>query len=444
MNVVFDTNGNDKQKEVARHWINPEVTDIVYGGSKGSGKSYLGCSLIFGDAFIYPGTYYFIARKELNDLRKYTIPSIYEVFGHWGINDKYYKYNGQDSYFTLHNGSRVYLIDAKTLPSDPLFQRFGSMQMTRGWIEEAGEFEEAAKNGLAVSLGRWKNDVYSLSPKLLQTCNPSKNYLYYEYYRKDKDGLIEPYKKFIQALPTDNKKLPEGYIDNLHNILSAGEKQRLLFGNWEYDDDPATLIDYDKILDCFTNDFVDRGDYYITIDVARFGSDRSVIGVWSGWRVNLYAYNQLSVTELAGKVKELQNKYNIPNSRTIADEDGVGGGVVDILKCKGFVNNSRPLDNPITKLPENYNNLKSQCYYKLAERINQSGLYIDCKDIEIKKLIIQELEQVKQYNMDKDGKKQVLPKDKVKENIGRSPDFSDTLMMREWFELAPKYTWIAK
>jgi phage terminase large subunit len=44
--------------------------------------------------------------------------------------------------------------------------------------------------------------------------------------------------------------------------------------------------------------------------------------------------------------------------------------------------------------------------------------------------------------MDKDGKRQVLPKDKVKEIIGRSPDFADTLMMREYFELAPQIKWI--
>ena len=64
-------------------------------------------------------------------------------------------------------------------------------------------------------------------------------------------------------------------------------------------------------------------------------------------------------------------------------------------------------------------------------------MFIDCDDVGIKAQIIQELEQVKQYNMDKDGKRQVLPKDKVKEIIGRSPDFADTLMMREWFELKP-------
>ena len=52
--LIFDTQGNEKQKDVCRLWIDNNVTDILYGGSKGSGKSYLGCSLIFGDALTYP------------------------------------------------------------------------------------------------------------------------------------------------------------------------------------------------------------------------------------------------------------------------------------------------------------------------------------------------------------------------------------------------------
>ena len=36
---------------------------------------------------------------------------------------------------------------------------------------------------------------------------------------------------------------------------------------------------------------------------------------------------------------------------------------------------------------------------------------------------------------DKDGKLAVMPKDKVKDKLGRSPDISDMLMMRMHFEL---------
>lgn len=441
MNIVFDTSGNDKQKEVCRLWNNPIVGDIVYGGSKGSGKSYLGCSLIFGDALMYPETHYFIARKKLNDLRKYTIPSIHEVFGHWGITSSYYSFNGQDNYFSMHNGSRVYLLDAKYLPSDPMYYRFGSMQMTRGWIEEAGEFEEAAKNNLNASIGRWKNDVYNLAPKLLQSCNPAKNYLYRDYYMPHKKGTLADWRRFVQALPQDNKKLPVGYIDNLKRILNANEQERLLHGNWEYDDDPAALIEYKKILDIFHNNFVVSGERYITADIARYGRDKTVIGVWDGWRlIKIVTIDKNKVTEAANAIRDLSTQYFVPNSNIIVDEDGVGGGVVDILECGGFVNNSRALINPETNEEENYMNLKSQCYFKLASIINQSLIFVQCDDPAIKDLIIQELEQVKQYNMDKDGRKQVVPKDKVKELLGRSPDFSDMLMMRAWFEYGSRWT----
>jgi len=88
--VQLKTNGNDKQKLACKAWIDPKISDIVYGGSKGSGKSYIGVSLIFGDALMYPGTNYFIARKKLNDLRKYTIPSIHEALKNLGINEAYY------------------------------------------------------------------------------------------------------------------------------------------------------------------------------------------------------------------------------------------------------------------------------------------------------------------------------------------------------------------
>lgn len=455
MDLHFDTFGNEKQKQVCRFWNDNVTSDIVYGGSKGSGKSYLGVSLIFGDAFMYPDTAYFIARKSLTNIRKFTIPSIYEVFGHWGVDERYYKYNGQDNYFELYNKSKVYLLDAKYQPGDPLYYRFGSMQMTRGWIEEAGEFEESAKNNLSASIGRWNNmtNKWNLHPKLLQTCNPSKNYLYRDYYKKNQTGELEGWKKFIQALPADNKKLPPEYLINLERSLSENEKQRLLHGSWEYDDDPAALIDYDSILAIFKNVHVKaENNKYITCDVARYGRDKTVICVWYGWKVvKIAEYPKTSITQVAALIKEEQVKYGIATRNVIVDEDGVGGGVVDILKCVGFIANSSPikkalkdlvpLGNGQTQKVEYYANLKSQCYFKFAERVVDRNTYIDCQlTNEQKDSIISELEQVKQKSMDSDGKRAIMSKDEVKELIGRSPDYSDALMMREYFELSAPVT----
>lgn len=434
MEIEFDVRGNEKQLEVCKLWLDNQVTDIVYGGSKGSGKSFLGCSLIFGDAFLYPETHYFVARKKLNDIRKFTIPSIHEVLKIWNIPSNYYNYNGQDSFFELYNGSKVFLLDAKYLPSDPLYERFGSIQMTRGWIEEAGEFESDAKNNLMASIGRWKNDVYNLTPKLLQTCNPSKNYLYKEFYLKNKQKQLEEWKRFVQALPQDNKMLPKGYLENLNRTLSKNQKERLLFGNWEYDDDPSALIKYDNILNLFTNNHVQEfKDRFITADIARLGSDKAVILVWYGYVIKeIFEFSISKTTDIQNAINSLKIKHNIPNSNIIADEDGVGGGVVDNCKIKGFVNNSKALNN------ENYANLKTQCYYKLAEKIGLNEIYFSAEISEKQKeLIIEDLEQVKSYNEDNEGKMQILPKSEIKQLIGRSPDYSDAIMMRMYFDLKP-------
>lgn len=430
MELEFNTHGNEKQKEAARAWIDKTTTEIIYGGSKGSGKSYLGCKLVFGDALIYPETHYFIARKALNDLRKFTIPSIHEVFADWGITRDYYKFNGQDNVFTLYNGSKVFLLEASYQPSDPMYARFGSMQNTGGWIEEAGQLDEEAKNNLSASVGRWKNDKYGLKGKLLQTCNPSKNYLYKDY-KAFKEGRLPEWKKFIQALPTDNKKLDSGYLEHLNQTLSKNEKERLLLGNWEYDDDPSALCNYEKIIEIFSNEFepLKQGQKFITADIARFGSDKIVIGLWHGFSVKFKTFSKLAITETAKYIEQTRTENSIPLNNVIVDEDGVGGGAKDILKCKGFVNNSKALDD------ENYENLQAQCAYKLAERINANGIHVECDDLNIRENIIEELEQLKRKNVDGDGKQGIVGKEVVKSIIGRSPDYRDMLLMREWFEL---------
>lgn len=440
MIVEFDTHGNEKQKEVCRHWVNDDVTDITYGGSKGSGKSFLGVNLIFSDALTYPETFYFIARKQLIDLRKYTIPTIYEVFEKWGLTREYFRYQGNDNYFLLHNDSRVYLLDARYMPTDPQYQRFGSMQMTRGWIEEAGEFSLDAKNNLQASIGRWKNDKYNLSPKLLQTCNPSKNYLYSDYYKKQKEGKLEDWKRFVQALPTDNKMLPKGYLQNLERSLTKNQKERLLYGNWEYDDDPDLLIDYDAVCDCFTNDHVTEGERKsISADLAMKGRDRFVAGSWKGLVVRVAIDKPYSpAKEIETDLKRLMQKDGVGRSRTVADSDGLGAYLESYIEgIKEFHGGATANDT------DNYRNLKSECAYKLAEVINKREIKIICSK-EQEELIKEELMVLKGENPNSDSRKIIISKDAMKGLLGRSPDYLDMLIMGMYFEIKPPSKGIRK
>lgn len=437
MKLVFDSYGNSKQKAVYKLWANHDTTDIVYGGSKGSGKSYLGCSLIIGDALMYDGTHYFIARKKLNDLRKFTRPSIHEVFTNWGISEEYYTYNGTDNFYQFYNGSRIYLIEAAFMPSDPLYQRLGSMQMTRGWIEEAGEFEESAKNNLAASIGRWKNDLYGITGKLLQTCNPAKNYLYPEYYKKSKEQKLESHKAYIQALPEDNKKLDSGYLENLYRVLSENERRRLLQGDWEFDDNPLALFpDYDSICNLFlarTGDKVKpNGKLYLSGDIAYLGADVFVITLWNGFVVKkVIALDKIDETAIGAKFIELADHYKIPFSNIVYDADGLRKFTANSMKkltaAKAFINNSKPIKGA------NYHNLKTECAFKLKELVEANEIYIE--DQTYRKQIMSDLETICRDPMDNEMKIRLEKKSKHKERTGKSPDFFDSLLMRMYFEV---------
>lgn len=451
MRILTPTITPNKKQHQAWGKLKDETTEfVVFGGAAGGGKSWLGCEWLLTSSFFYPGTKYFIGREGLGDIKESTLITFYKVLSYHGIKaGSLFKYNGQDHYLQFHNGSRIDLVELKHYPSDPMFERLGSMEFTSGWIEEGGEIHDGAAAMISSRTGRVMNDKYGLLGKTLITCNPKKNFLYYDYYKPWKDGKLPGNKAFIQSFVDDNDKGETGYKQKLENLTGVA-KQRLLFGNWEYDEDPATLIDYEKIIDCFSNTHVNGTGGFITADIARFGADKTVIGVWTGHRVRLYGFSGLSISESASKIQDFRQRFGVGLSSVIVDEDGVGGGVVDILKCKGFVNNSTPLPNPGVPRtdekghikPENYDNLKSQCYFRLADRINSGGLYIQCEP-EVKETIIEELEQVKQKDVDSDKKKGVMPKDKVKEVLGRSPDYSDTLMMREVFDLQPQFKVLA-
>lgn len=413
------------------------TNEVLFGGGAGGGKTALGCYWQLKQRLKYPNTRGLIGRAVLKTLKETTLVSLFQIAKMQGLDaGKHYKYNAQMSQIEFINGSVILLKDLYSYPSDPNFDELGSLEITDAFIDEANQVDDKARN-IIKSRIRFQLDQNELVPKVLYTCNPAKNWTYSEFYKPQVDGTIQSNKRFVASLIDDNPFISKHYKENLLT-LDQVSKERLLFGNWEYSNDPSTLIEYDKIIDCFSSTFVPSGTRYITCDVARFGNDSTVIGIWDGFRVKLHQYKGKSVVEVADIIKSFQIENQVPSSHIVVDEDGVGGGVVDILRCKGFVNNSSALENPITRKKENFDNLKSQCYFKLAQMINDSKLYIDSSGKQ-KEMIIQELEQVKQKAVDNDSTKGILPKDKVKALIGRSPDFSDALAMRMIFEYTPKF-----
>lgn len=421
-----------KKQEHAVYYLKDNITEeLLYGGAAGGGKSALGCLWLIENSQKYAGSRWLMGRSKLKALKETTLNTFFEQASKLKITNQF-NYNAQSGIIYWNNGSEIILKDLFLYPSDPNFDSLGSLEITGAFIDECNQVTFKAWQ-IVKSRIRYKLSEFGLIPKILGSCNPAKNWTYSEFYKKSKDKSIESYKKFIQALPTDNPHLHPSYLQSLLR-LDKNSRERLYYGNWEYDDNPNALINYESILDLFTNTHVVSGDKYITADIARLGSDKAVIMVWDGFiLIDLIEYEISRTTDIQNAINSLKVKYKVPNSNIIADEDGVGGGVVDNCKIKGFQNNSKALKD------ENYKNLKAQCYYKLAEKINQSEVYISYELSQSQKeSIITDLEQVESWKTDLDGKLMVKPKDEIKKILGRSPDYSDALMMRMYFELKPK------
>lgn len=425
-----------KQGEALKLLLNDFTNEILYGGGARGGKSWLGCFWVIMIMLSKDGSAFLVIRKDHRRLIDTTLVTFMKVLKWCGVNDRF-KYNAQRSIFTCDNGSVCYFREGKYLPQDPEYDRFGSYDLTGAFIDEAQEIRKKLIDVLRGRFSLLKGEGWTAIPKMFLSCNPSKGFIYTDFYKPHKEGILEKEKAFVKALATDNPYVSQAYIDNLKRSDKI-TVQRLLYGNFEYDDNPNALMDYDSICDLFTNTHIERtGKRYITADIAMKGSDLFVIFVWDGFvLIDFYAIPKSGGKEIIDKINEFRRKYQIGESHVVYDSDGVGafiGGEGGFLRyAKPFVNNGRPLENKGEK--ENYENLKTQCTYKMAERVVSSGYDLSLFEAQ-KEALIEELEVISTRDADKDGKLKVTRKEQVKELIGRSPDFKDALMMREYFEL---------
>lgn len=402
-------------------------SEILYGGGAGGGKSWLGAMWLLAMASDYQGTRWLMGRSVAKTLKETTLNSFFDVCAACGMKaGTHYTYNAQTGQITI-GASIIILKDLFAYPSDPNFDDLGSLEITGAFIDEANQVSSKAK-AIVGSRIRYKLDEFGLTPKLLLTCNPARNWVYTDFYDPWRKGALAPHRAFVPALVTDNSHISPHYIDNLKR-LTGPDRERLLLGNWDYDHDPAALMAPDAIMDIFTADQVPAGKMAITADIARYGSDRTVIMLWSGLRiVHVTVMERNAITEAAAAIRQLAEQEGVPRSRIVVDDDGIGGGVVDLLPgCVAFKGGGKVIGKG------EYQNLKAQCSYELAAHVND-GL-VAWEPDSYHEEVSTELRWVKRDKVDSDGKLRILGKDKVKEGLGRSPDFADAMMMRMVLEL---------
>lgn len=420
-----------KQKEALRVLGNSHpARTVLFGGGAGPGKSFIGCAWQISRRFKYPGTRGLIGRSKLDTLKKTTLKTFFEVAHVLQLlPNEHYTINNQTHVITFANGSEIILKDLFAYPSDPEFHSLGGLELTDAYVDEAAQVSKRAIDILQSRI-RYKLREYNLPPKMLLTCNPSKGWLYNEFYSPYKSQTLPAHLAFIPSLATDNIHLPDSYLETLERLPEV-DRRRLLYGDWEYDESIDNLYQYDDLVRCF-RDEESKGDKYISADIARLGKDRTVICVWHGLHlIEIHELRKQPITTVVTNVRQICDKHGIKLSNVICDEDGVGGGVVDSLKCRGFLNGGR------AKQPDKFINQKAECYFKLAELIEQNKVVF--KTASFRDVIVQELDMIRRRTPEADGKLAVISKEEIARMHGKSPDYADAIMMRMYFELFPNY-----
>ena len=408
-----------------------QVETILYGGAAGGGKTMLGCMWQILRRLKYPGTRSLIGRAKLDTLKKTTMNTFFQVANDIGLKaGEDFSYNQQSHIIKFSNGSEIILADLFLYPSDPNFQDLGGLELTDVFLDEATEISEKAYS-IVCSRIRYKLNEYNLTPKILLTCNPSKGWIYNQFYLPYKNQNLPEHLAFVQALPGDNIHLPEAYVTSL-NRLPEADRKRLLEGDWEFDNSSDRLYLYDELMRCFREP-MNVGEGYITADIARLGKDRTVLCVWKGLScIDIVVLRQKRQDEVKAEIQRLMNQYSVRLSNVLADADGVGGGLVDSLRCREFMNGSKAVRGT------QYMNLKADCYFRLGELIDKNEITFPVKWQED---ICKELELIRRVDPDKEGKLRVTSKDTISQRTGGiSPDIADAIMMRAYFELNRNYT----
>lgn len=250
----------------------------------------------------------------------------------------------------------------------------------------------------------------------------------------------------------DNPHIPKEEIEKARKELDNGTFRQEYLA--EYVDNAGSLFKYDALIDVFSNTVTKENIKYMTVDIADDGTDKTKFSMWEGLEeYRREEFERMNTETIIAKIREYASQERIPYSNIAVDAIGVGAGVASSSQLDGIIgykSSYSPIktDTNIVMLPgvsylpgakaltSDYKNLRSQCVFTLADLINNHKIASKVTG-RMKENIIEELATYQDASTG-DGKRMATMKEDVKAIIGRSPDDSDTWIMRMFFELRKK------
>jgi len=449
--------------------------EVFTGGEAGGGKSFL----LILDALRYvkePQYRAVIFRRTYPDLEE-LINEARQIYVPCGA-----KFNESKHNFTWPNGAIVMFRHLQHLKD--IYSHQGKQYDFIGF-DELPHFPKVAYTYLFSRL-RGKNP--NIKRYIRSTGNPDGEHVMWVKHRfvdslsargngwfktiKDRDVEVTPdtkgaiSRRFIPCIRSENRILMDAdpeYEDMLDNLPEA-TKNALKYGKWNVDDKPDQIIEGKWLENALLgeNDFIDDGNFTVACDFGHTGKDMSVEFLGTGNRVyRCRSWNTTKTTEMADILSLTCGGLPRDRIRLGVDCIGPGAGVGDDIethhswlgpKLERCVEKD-PLYEPKFKGEIVFDNLRSQMWWKFREDMQEGNIDMSAfmaKDIppgEGEKLspgeedngyfedlyMLQEEIISHTFRVYK-GKLIVISKDELRkaENLGRSPDYADALVIWNW------------
>lgn len=439
-NPVLDITLSPKQYEAFQILAEPETEELTYGGAKGGGKTVLGCywSYTYSKQIIkdfelkarkYPIVIGFMGRKQSIDFNATTLTTWKRV-----IPETSYDIREMDKVRYLVVEDKV-AIQIGGMDRTETIKKFNSAEYGFYFIDQAEELEEE-DIGMLRGTRRLKIDGRPLSYKGLFTANPAICFLKREFIDSRKRG-----NRYLQALPTDNPFLPEGYIEQLKKAFEGRPEllKAYLLGSWQELDTAFVIIPYRFVVENVNNDQHDKTvlKRLTVCDIASEGEDETVIYDLENARVvDQEIYTHRSTMDTCGRIQAHAAKNE---SKLVAvDVIGEGRGCYDrLIEVYEPHKDMVVVGYDVREKAEDdltFGNKKAEDWWKAAEQFREGKC-----DIPNDPVLIRQLSGVT-YRYKSNGKVYVDPSEEIKKKLGCSPDRAVTYIMGlSCLKLTPHY-----
>ena len=415
-----------KQHEVVKLLDDSTIHTIVLIGSVGTGKTDIAAHIVISIADQFPGTYFPVFRQNLSTAKRSVIPSYLAMLDKMNFVDgQDYKYNGQDHEIKFNNGSIIPFIEADAT-KDREGKKIKGINATGNHIDEADELQQLMH--ITANSRRGRRNEHGQPSISIVTMNPNDTWAKTMYYDPWKAGTLPPGVVVLEFTIEDSWQSDQDIA--ALRLNPKPWQERYLNNNWNYHDDQDSLFKYRFFDTALTSKLDDNAVRYAGYDVARSGTDRSVVALWYGKTLVDIAIAKASNEQITTDEQGLWLiKYMTQNAvlaqHLNVDAVGVGVGVVDHMKSKGiivkeFMSGSRPYS-------ATYDNLRSEVIYAFSQGLEKGEIKI-YEGCPFRNELISEA--MAHNHKISDKKLAVESKDDVKKRTSSmSPDLFDAVVM---------------